>query len=339
MKPKYLIFADDTNITKLIKQRLVSINLRDLRGIESDTVEIILSDTDGEIVWPEHDVIIAVWLGYGDDDSQYYDKGFFVIDETEHSGPPDQLIIRGRADNYLEQLKTPKTRSFHQQTLGQIVATIAGENELDTAIGLTFKDVKIEHIDQTEESDLNFLTRLAIRHDAVCKSVIGDGSARLRFSKRGAGEKPDGTEMDVINIRRNQADQHSYSVKGRSDYSGVRCYWNNKKFARRNEVLIGSKTKLKTLKSTLPTKEQASEAAQAEFDRLKRGTKTIELDLAHGDPSLIAEARVKLDDWRDEMNIIWIITEVEHNLDAKEGLSTHLKLEQPNSEKDNEKIN
>ncbi|MDM3598807.1 contractile injection system protein, VgrG/Pvc8 family, partial [Proteus mirabilis] len=50
--------------------------------------------------------------------------------------------------------------SYHQKTLGDIVRTIAGRNYVTAVVDPGLDTVNIEHIDQTNESDGSFLTRL-----------------------------------------------------------------------------------------------------------------------------------------------------------------------------------
>ena len=95
------------------------------------------------------------------------DKGTFEVDEVEHQGAPDRISIRARAAEMRREMRTRKEKSWHDTNIGAIVETIARQNNLTPRVDPGLAAIKVEHIDQTGESDLHFLTRLAKKHDAV----------------------------------------------------------------------------------------------------------------------------------------------------------------------------
>lgn len=101
------------------------------------------------------------------------DKGSFTVDEVQHTGTPDQLTIRARSADMRGQMPGKRTQSWHDLTLGEIVTTIAGRNSLEPVVAAVLNGIRIGHIDQTEESDLNFLARLGERHGAIAAIKAG----------------------------------------------------------------------------------------------------------------------------------------------------------------------
>jgi len=69
--------------------------------------------------------------------------------------------------------RSPKTRSWDATTLGKLVETIAGEHGYTPKVDPELGAIPIPHLDQTAESDMALLTRLAAKHDAVAKPVAG----------------------------------------------------------------------------------------------------------------------------------------------------------------------
>ena len=69
----------------------------------------------------------------------------------------------------------------------------------------------IEHIDQTNESDANLLTRLANMFDAVF--TVKDG--KLLFLKTGFGVSASGKPLPAVHITRTSGDQHRFGVADR----------------------------------------------------------------------------------------------------------------------------
>src|SRR5699024_6330028 len=102
------------------------------------------------------------------------ERGTYIVDEVEHSGAPDALTIRARSADMRQGLPGKRTQSWDDLTLGDIIATIAGRHDLAAKTGQTLQGIYLEHIDQTEESDLHFLTRLAERFDAIATVKAGN---------------------------------------------------------------------------------------------------------------------------------------------------------------------
>lgn len=70
-------------------------------------------------------------------------------------------------------LKAPRSRAWPATTLGQVVATIAGEHGYTPRIAPALASAALGHIDQAAESDLHLLHRLARHHDATVKAAGG----------------------------------------------------------------------------------------------------------------------------------------------------------------------
>jgi phage protein D len=78
----------------------------------------------------------------------------------------------------------------------------------------------IDHIDQTGESDANFLTRLAKDHDAIATVKQG----KLLFIPTGAAQSASGIPRPP-SITRASGDTHSFLIADRENYNGVKAYY------------------------------------------------------------------------------------------------------------------
>ena len=94
-------------------------------------------------------------------------KGSFTVDEIEHRGAPDTLTIGGRSADFRGALNSRREQSWHDTRLGVIVETIAARNKLMASVADTLKAISVPHIDQTQESDAVFRSRLADRNGAT----------------------------------------------------------------------------------------------------------------------------------------------------------------------------
>ncbi|KJD20847.1 phage late control protein [Vreelandella aquamarina] len=320
-KPSYRITLDGSDITPRINGRLISLSLREQRGLAADQLDITLADHDGQLAIPPRGAELQVAFGWQEEG--LVDKGRFTVDEVQHTGTPDQLTIRARSADMRGQLPGKRTQGWHDVTLGEIVTTIAGRNRLEPVVAAALNGIRIGHIDQTDESDLNFLTRLGERYDAIAAIKAG----RMLFTVAGQGLTASGRAMPAITLTRRDGDQHRYSVTDRDAYSGVKAYWNDTRGAERQTVLAGTEENAKQLRPTYATEDDALAAARAEWQRIQRGLAEFELTLALGRADLLPETPLTLAGFKPQIDATaWLVSEVTHSLND-EGFTSSIKLE------------
>lgn len=337
MTPIYQVIANGNDITANLRGRLLELKINDQRGLESDSLELVVDDTDAGLIWPRRGVELQVWIGYLNDMLHFHGK--YVVDEIAHSGPPDQVRVLARAPNILEGFKGTRTRSWDKTTLGNIIRQVAADNRLKPAISEKLDPIEIVHWDQTNESDLNLLTRLGKTYDAVAKAADG----RLIFVEEGRSTSVSGKPMPVVKIDRQQIASHHYTVAGRKRYIAVEGLSYNYQEAKLRKVTVSQQgiqitdhdiyplgeENLSRLRDKYPTLDLAEAAAKAEWGRLGRSLETLELDLRQGLPGLRAETKMPVTGIRPWINGDWVVDEVTHLLSATDGLSTRLKADRP----------
>lgn len=318
--PSYRLVVNGVDITPRVNGRLNSLTLTDNRGLEADTLDLALADHDGALELPPKGAEIQVAIGWEGD---LVDKGTFIVDEIEHSGAPDQLRIRARSADMREQLPGRKSRSWHKTTVGALVRQIATEHGLTAVVGDTLANIRISHLDQTDESDLHLLTRLAERYDAIATIKAG----RLLFIPAGEARTATGKPLPLVTIDRSDGDQHRYVITDRDAYTGVKAYWNNVSGGRREVVIAGLGDNAKELRATYASAADALAAANAELLRLQRGVAEFSMTLAHGRPELIAETPIRLRGFKPEIDATdWVATKVTHQL-SDSGFTSSLEAE------------
>jgi len=346
--PDFQILVNGNDISPKVKSRLMSLRLTDNRGFEADTVEVQLDDADGELAMPPKGASMQVRIGWKG--SALVDKGTYTIDELEHSGPPDSLTIRGKSADMRGTLQQSREQSYHQQNISSIIDVIAARHQLKAKISDKLKAEVIEHIDQANESDANFLTRLAEQFDAI--ATVKNGN--LLFLQAGQSNTASGMALEGVEINRQSGDSHHFGVADRDAYSGVVAYWQNDKGAKRQtvkakkpkeakpddvkvivgekEIMVGSNDNVKTLRHIYANKQNAERAARAMWDKLQRGVATFTITLAMGRPELFPEQPVSVSGFKPPIdNSAWILTRVEHNINDM-GYTTGIELEVKNSE-------
>jgi len=320
-QPICRLMVNGQDITAAIEKRLVSIELTDNRGMEADQLTVTLSDHDGLLAIPPRGAKLQLWLGWSD--TGLVGKGSYTVDETEHSGAPDQLRIRARSADLRGGLKAKKERSWHGQTLGVIVQSIAGAYGLGAVVSAALSVIELAHIDQANESDANLLSRLGEQFDAIAAIKAG----RLLFMPVGKSVTASGAALPHISLTRADGDQHRYLEADRDSYSGVRAYYYEVNSAEKKEAIAGGGDNLKDLRHTYTDQEAALRAARAEWSRLQRGTGTLSYVLAKGRPELIPELTYSLTGIKTEIAaIVWLGANVRHSF-TPEAYTTALELE------------
>ena len=343
------------DITQVVSSRLINLSLTDNRGLEADTLDLELSDHDGKLALPPRNATISLAIGWKG--APLIDKGKYSVDEVQFSGgasSADKLTIRARAADLKGTFTEQKERSFHKKKLGEIVNEIAQGNKLKSQVAKELASRLIDHIDQTNESDINLLTRLAEEHGAMC--TVKNGT--LLFMPLGKGKTATGKDIPVRKIARKNGDNYNFSIAESENYKAVRAYWHDTDSGKRGEVTVDENTKIvkkqrmtkgrtlkngtvkgrrlskrkyreieqqepiksdssqiKSLRHTYASEKTAITAAKSAFDKLKRGVATFSLNLAFGEPDLMPETPIELSGFKAEIDATnWLITRVTHNL-------------------------
>lgn len=356
--PDFSLTLQGNNITQNIRARLLSLTLTDNRGFEADQLDIELDDSDGLMVMPQRNALLSLALGW--QGSQLTHKGRFTVDEVEHRGAPDTLTIRARSADFRGSLNTRREASYHDTTLGDIVQQIAARNTLSAKLAAGLDAIKISHIDQTQETDAAFATRLASLNGAV--AAVKNGC--LLFIRPGNGTTVNGKPLPVMTITRRDGDRHNFSLADRDAYTGVTASWLNTRQPKpqkvklqrnpktqhlralqhpkakpathkvvkpaepqKGEYLVGAEDNVFTLPTVYATQAAAMRAAQAKWEKLQRGVAEFSLSLAMGRADLVPETPVQVSGFKQVIDAQpWIVSKVVHNL-SNSGFTTAVELE------------
>ncbi|WP_078055605.1 contractile injection system protein, VgrG/Pvc8 family [Rappaport israeli] len=305
-----------------LRNRLLNMQVVDKDGMEADQLTLDIDDADGSVEIPSKGVVVGVTFGYNWH-SRYI--GTFVVDEVSHHGPPDVLTIRASSADFRRSLLEEREISYHATTLGAIIGSVAARNTLESAINGDLASITIEHLDQTNESDANLISRLAVEHDAV--GTVKDG--RLVFIPRASGKTANGQALPVVTIERSAGDTHEYSDADRDErVTGVIAYYQDKKKGRRKKVTVGSDGYCRHLKQTYNSEKEAREAAAGKFKRIQTRSRKLTINLAIGRPELIAELPIITRGYKPQIDQIhWFAAEITHTLNEK-GLTTSIRCEE-----------
>ncbi|MGE4296922.1 MAG: contractile injection system protein, VgrG/Pvc8 family [Desulfovibrionaceae bacterium] len=312
MRPIFSIVADSSDVTARFRDRLVRLVVTDKAGVSADTVEIAVDNREGKVSAPRVGVVLAVSLGY--QATGLHMVGTYAVDELSESGWPRTLTIRGTAADMRSTMKQMRTRSWDDASLRKVVADIAAAHGLTPKVAASLADIRIAHLDQTEESDMQLLTRLSKDYGAVAKPAGG----YLLFTPRGEAVSAGGKAMPAVAVAAKQIQSFEVTASGRSKYATVVAAWQDVAAGQRREVSVGSGDPVFKLPGCYPDEARARAAAKSKLEACERGTGTLELTM-EGNPSLVAEARLTVSGLGVLADGTWIIEQVRHELGDKNG--------------------
>ena len=320
--PAWRVTLDGQDLTAKINPRLLELSLDESRGDDADQLDLVIHDHDGRMDIPPRGALLRVAIGWQGEG--LVDHGSFKVDEAEHSGAPDIISVRARSADLAKPMRTRTERSWHDTTLGAVLQDIAKRHGLKANIDPALAGRKVDHLDQTGESDVHLITRLSKRHDAVATVKAGC----LLFVPIGSGKTASGLTLPSMTIRRQDGDKHRYSVAERDSYTGVRAYWSDKKGATQKDVLVGSDENARRLPATYHSEAEAKEQAEAAHKRNQRGAATLSYSLALGRPDVYPEQRLRIEGIKPQIDDTeWLIVKAQHRITGTSGYTTQLEME------------
>jgi uncharacterized protein len=183
------------------------------------------------------------------------------------TGAPDTLTVRARSADYRGSLNSRRDISYHDTTLEALVSAVAARNNLKPAVAEPFRGVKVSHIDQTQETDAKFITRLAELNGAVVAIKAGS----LLFIKPGAAKTASGKPIPLMTIIRSDGDGHTFNIADRGAYTGVSASWLHTKDPKPKKVKVQRKTEMQYLRALQHPKAKRPARRCRKRRRLKKG--------------------------------------------------------------------
>ncbi|WP_338496318.1 contractile injection system protein, VgrG/Pvc8 family [Pseudomonas sp. WP18] len=288
MKPTFRIVADGKDITALINDRLLSLRTSDKPGMDSDDFELRIDDRDQAVALPTRGAGIEIYLGYT---GQALTRlGRYTVDEIELSGPPDTLVIRGKASDMRGSGKTVRSGSWENVPLQQIVRDVAARNGWQPVCPV---QTKVPRVDQLNESDYNFITRLAKQYD--CTAKLADG--KLLVMPRQGGQTASGKNLSPVVLRRADLSRYQFRLGDRNTQKAVRTKHQDKKSGALkvveldNDDLPNGLPAVHTDRHIYPNKSAAEQAAKARLAAFNRSSAGVRLEMA-GRTDVFAERSI-----------------------------------------------
>ena len=318
--PEVIVTVDGVPVSGLFFDRLINLTVTDREGIRSDTLELLFSDGAPHFTSPRRGAIVQVVL-IGGLSSSFI--GSYVVDRVDFNCLPYTIKVGAHSADLRADMKTHKTRHWDDLSLKDIVNDIAAGHGIETRIADAVSGYVYDWLGQQDESDLNFLDRLAKRHGALF--TIKNGI--LMWLERGTGTTAAGTALLSGLILRSSILEASCRVS-ESDvdrFKTVKAYWQDRDGAKRQEVEVDADPEAEgthVLRDPFGSRAEAESAAKAAAQEMTRGLVHTSCAIA-GRPSLSAGMPITYGGVRPGIDgRPFILETVTHSYSKGQGLRT-----------------
>lgn len=315
--PMFDLRIDNMPSNNRLKERLLSVQVTLNNGHVSDQLSLVLDDRPqflgAGIALPRQGVSLSASMGY---ETHLATMGNFSVNNITLGGSGSGRTLTVSATPPL--LNNCVTRNWNNTTIQRIIESIAATPAygLEAKVSPNLADEQIDTLNQFNESDSGFLTRLAERFDAVCKPMSG----KLLFMRKGEGTSASGEPMPTVNIYAHDIVQWHKSVSGQQAYNKVCAYWYDYQQAADQEVYYPPSdpqpgdTVLR-LKQAFLNQHEAEQAASAKMAEILRESTDLSLTML-GNPDITAEGKITLHKVREDVDGDYIVRRATHSFSS-----------------------
>lgn len=307
----------------LLNQRLMHWSHTDTTGIKTDRLELTLN-IEGLEGLPSLNGKIGLRVGY--QESGLVEKGQFVVTQRTPVLFPMRLMIVATAAPFSAADTTGyrqrRSASYGPTTLGALFRQLVSRHGYSPRVAPALDGIAIAHIDQSNESDMAFITRLAERYSAVTKPI----NELYVLAEAGRAKSLSGQLLPDVTLSVTQDNRPGdqafitakFDEKNRAKYEGCRVTWWDAAACKQRVVQVGN-TPFKTLRQRCQNEDEARAVAEGELRRVGREDLNLQIDCP-GNPLLAAEGVLRLDEtWPSYMQGRWSIKQVVHTGDPATG--------------------
>ncbi len=271
----------------LLNQRLIDWEYTDAAGIESDQLKLTL-DIEDLPGLPSLGGKVGLRIGYRE--SGLVDKGEFIVTRRTPMLFPLRLTLLATAApfevNDATGFRARRSVSHGPTTLGALFRQLTSRHGFSPRVASELDGIRITHLDQSNETDMGFLTRIARRFDAVTKPV----NELYVLARRGQVKSLSGKQLEDVRLsvtRDNRPgdpafmaatlDDSSRGKYQRGKYQGCQTTWWDAAAGRERVVETGTKP-FKKLRQRYPSEDEARAAGEGEVRRMERESLKLRID-------------------------------------------------------------
>ena len=334
--PDFSLTAEGEDITKAIKRGLAEVRYTDNGAATKRSDELMITLFSEKMALPPKGAVLTLGLGFN---GNLVNKDSFTVCQVASGGPPRWITIYAtaapmNASRHGADVTALKTRVFSDITLGELVKTIATENNLVAQVSPALAEIRIPWVMQSSESDASLLSRLAGMYGATSKPTNG----YWLFLEYGASQSTCGRDAPVMTITPDMVSDWDYREGERQGASGggkgttkkgkVGVRYFDPRDGRTREFKVDVESTDKRHPFTQPDQGTAKHCADSKVKRVQKAGRQMTITLPCR-PALLkagAEMRFITQGFGGREDHNWQAESVEFSLAPGQGFTLNLSL-------------
>ena len=326
----YSISVDGQDVTSNFETYLIRLQIRMTDGGESDTCEISLDDSAGQLKMPRDDAEIEVRLQWSDGSGAVVFKG--KTDEPESQGSRGGgmvMNITARATDMKNKPKEKKTKHKDDATFEEAAKEFGKLAGLIVKVAGELAQKKRDYWAMQNESFMSWGTRIASELGATFK-IRGKDAI---FVPRNSNGSASGQKLPTIAAvyGQNIIDWQIRPTQNRPRYNRSVVRWYDAKEAKwkQETVQISDETARVPLVDTrkFADHDRARDRAESNANEAERGEGGGKITI-DGEPAAVAQARCLISQFPAGVDALYRIREATHSLSRDRGWTTTFDIEQ-----------
>ena len=325
----YKIEVEGKVVSSTGDARLVEITLTDEVGYSADVLTMTFDDSGKTLAFPRRGVEVKVSLGYG---GSLVDMGSYYVDSVISSEPPSLLQIGAKAVPFIKgkAMQARRCESYEGMSLASLARTIAARYQLGVKACEEAQKEGIGHVDQVNESDIGFLSRVALSLGYIVKPCVGC----LLLDKRFSGKSVSGKALEARIIERESVSNWNAAIYDKGSYGSVVAEYRDLRKGGTQELVVGVGEPELRLPHIYARKWNAENAAKNKLRDLdlQRG---MQINLSkEGDATLFSGLPILLKNFRQGVDGLYYIGSVTHTLSRAGFISSLVAFQKPAQEEE-----
>ncbi len=262
MTPTFRVLANNKDVTHKINLNSSRIEFRDEEGEVSDEITL---EFVGEFRKPKYEDELKLWLGTKEEGLFYC--GLFLVQRSRYKTSDKTVIeVVATAANFSNNLKVKRNKTYENLSIKNITSIIAKRHELE--LKSDFDDIFVEHLEQTNESDISFLKRIANDYNAI----FSIKNNTLTFLKK-IKENKKSNELPRYELIVDEQTYVDIESTNKKSYNSCKAIWRDTKDNTEKSVTVGDGEPVKIIKNSFENLADAKVKAEAALQRANSKTK------------------------------------------------------------------
>lgn len=253
------MIVNGQDVTASLKKHILGIEYTDAKDNEADGFKIRFHGEN--FAPPKYKDILKVWLGF--EGNLWYICSFSVLkSRLEHQ--TKVVSVTATPVNFSTKIKEKRTQSYENVSLEQVLQKIAKRHEL--SVKNSFYNLMFLHLSQDDQSDLNFMRKVAL--DIGATFAIKNDTILFRPKKGGDKEN----KLPTFIIDADFTNNLYLEMLDKTLYNSATASWQSTKENKVLSVSIGSGSPVLNLRGSFQSEAEAMVKLKAKLNAENKGT-------------------------------------------------------------------